>query len=127
LLAKGIDPGTEKRKANASERQVVTFSEAARQFIEAKRAEWKNDKHAAQWGATLKTYADPVIGDLPVDAVTTEHVLSVLTPIWNEKTETASRVRGRIKAILDCAKARGWREGENPAVHRRAKVPHLEG
>ncbi|MGH7224519.1 MAG: tyrosine-type recombinase/integrase, partial [Gemmataceae bacterium] len=81
-------------------------------------AGWRNDKHAAQWGATLATYAYPLIGELPVQAVDVGLVLKVLEPIWTEKPETASRLRGRIESVLDYAKVRGWRDGENPARWR---------
>ena len=82
----------------------------------------KNAKHGAQWTATLATYAYPIMGTVPVGDVTTDHVVQVLTPIWSTKNETASRVRGRIESVLDYAKVRGWRAGENPALWR----GHLE-
>jgi integrase len=79
---------------------------------------WRNPKHAAQWPATLGTYVYPVMGDLPVDAIDTALVMKVLEPIWQTKPETASRVRGRIEAVLDWAKAADYRNGENPARWR---------
>src|SRR3546814_9951842 len=79
---------------------------------------WRNDKHRQQWKNTLATYVYPVIGELPVAEVRTAHVLKILEPIWKDKAETASRVRGRMETILDAAKARGYREGENPARWR---------
>ncbi len=84
----------------------------------AHRAGWRNAKHAAQWEATLATYAEPVIGELSVQAIDTALVLKVLEPIWTTKPETAGRVRGRIESILDWAKVRGYRAGENPARWR---------
>jgi len=88
------------------------------ELLKAHRAGWRNGKHAAQWEATLKTYAEPVIGALPVQAVDTALVLKVLEPIWTAKPETASRLRQRIEKILDFAKVRGYRDGENPARWR---------
>ena len=87
-------------------------------MIASHEAAWKNPKHRAQWKATLATYAYPVFGDLSVAAVDNGLVLKVLEPIWTTKPETAGRVRGRIEAVLDWAKARGYREGENPARWR---------
>jgi integrase len=87
-------------------------------YIAGYRAGWRNPKHASQWQATLATYAEPVIGGLSVQAVDTALVLKVLEPIWTVKPETAGRVRGRIESILDWAKVRGYRTGENPARWR---------
>jgi len=78
-------------------------------------AGWKNEKHGKQWTATLKTYAFPVMGTLPIAAIDTGLVLRVLEPIWYEKTETASRLRSRIESVLSWATVRGYRQGENPA------------
>jgi len=94
---------------------AVTFQQCAERYIEAKRAGWKNAKHAAQWGATLTQYAYPILGALNVADVTLPHVLKILEPIWTTKTETASRLRGRVQSILDYATARGYRTGDNPA------------
>jgi integrase len=93
----------------------VTFKNAATRYIATNRTGWKNLKHAAQWEATLKTYAYPVIGTLPVRAIDTALVMKILDPIWSKKSETASRVRGRIESVIDSAKARGEYVGENPA------------
>ena len=87
-------------------------------FRVAHRAGWNNDKHAKQWETTLATYASPVFGKLPVAAVDVGLVLKVLEPIWEDKNETASRLRGRIESILDWAKVRKYRDGENPARWR---------
>ncbi len=83
--------------------------------MESKRPGWRNPKHGAQWLATLEAYAFPVIGDAPVADVDTAAVLRVLRPIWERVPETASRVRQRIEAVLDAARVKGWRTGENPA------------
>jgi len=93
----------------------ATFERVALEYIDTKKAEWKNPKHTAQWKNTLVTYAFPKIGSMPVDNIDTQHILKVLKPIWNTKTETASRVRGRIELILDYAEVQKWRTGSNPA------------
>ena len=94
-----------------------TFGAYAKDHIASMEAGWRNSKHRAQWRSTLRTYAAP-LKDLPVDLVTTADVLAVLKPIWAVKPETASRVRGRIEAVLDAAKAAGLRTGDNPAAWR---------
>ena len=118
----GIDPIEARRAERARQRldaaKAVTFKQCAEAYINAHRAGWRNDKHAAQWGATLRPTLIPSIGALPVQAVDTGLVLKVLEPIWTTKPETASRVRGRIESILDFAKVRGYRDGENPARWR---------
>ena len=96
----------------------ITFAECKGQYIAAHKASWKNAKHRQQWESTLKMYADSVIGTLPVSAVDTAMVLKALQPIWNEKPETAKRLRGRIEAILDYATVAGYRTGPNPARWR---------
>lgn len=103
----------------ASARMVSpTFESAASDYIDEHRPSWKNAKHAAQWEATLRTYAYPVIGSVPVADVDRAMVLKVIKPIWNDKTETAKRVKDRIKLVLSWAKAHGMRDGENPAEWR---------
>lgn len=97
---------------------IPTFAEAARRFIETKRPEWKNAKHAQQWENTLRDYVLPVMGKLYPEDITVEHVLRCLSPIWTTKTETAVRVRQRIEMILDHCAARGWRDDNNPARWR---------
>jgi integrase len=118
----GIDPIERRRAERLGARldaaKAVTFKECAATYIASHRAGWRNPKHAAQWEATLKTYAEPVIGGLSVQAVDTALVLKVLEPIWTVKPETAGRVRGRMESILDWAKVRGYRAGENPARWR---------
>ena len=105
---------------DAAPKPDMTFRQCTERYIDAHRPGWSNPKHAAQWQATLATYAYPVIGGVPVKKIGangegTDLIMKVLEPIWYIKTETASRVRGRIEAILDWAKARGYRDGENPA------------
>jgi integrase len=102
-----------------------TFSECATRYIQAKRAEWSNPKHASQWGNTLRDYALPVLGQLPIDTIERNHVLACLEPIWHLKTETASRVRGRIESIWNWAKAHGYVSGDNPAAWKGALQPLL--
>ncbi|MGC1356605.1 MAG: integrase arm-type DNA-binding domain-containing protein [Xanthobacteraceae bacterium] len=118
----GIDPIEARRAERARQRldaaKAVTFKQCAESYINSHRAGWRNDKHAGQWGATLATYAYPVIGTLPVQAVDTGLVLKALEPIWAAKPETASRLRGRIESVLDFAKVHGYRDGENPARWR---------
>jgi integrase len=96
----------------------VTFEQAARSYIAAHESGWRNAKHAQQWRNTLASYAYPEIGGLMVRNVELAHVLAVLEPIWTEKTETATRLRGRIEQVLDWATARGHRDGLNPARWR---------
>jgi integrase len=98
--------------------KATTFKEVALDYIAAHRAGWRNAKHAQQWENTLATYAFKVIGDLPTQEIGIEHVLKILKPIWTGKPETASRLRSRIELVLDAAKARELREGENPARWR---------
>ena len=114
-IEEGIDPAEQRRALKAAVAAVVTFDEAARRFIAAKRSGWKNAKHADQWANTLKAYASPMIGRMNVDQIELCHVVDTLTPIWESKTETATRVRSRIEAILGWATVRGYRKGDNPA------------
>jgi integrase len=119
LRRAGVDPIDAKRERQAAVRveaaRAVTFSQCAAAYMENHRASWSNPKHAAQWESTLRTYAYPVFGNLPVAAVNTGLVVKVLDPIWSSKSETANRLRGRIEAVLDFAAVRGHRVGENPA------------
>jgi len=117
LIRRGQDP-IEQRKAQRAAQHVPgvpTFEVFAGEYIEAHAGEWRNAKHRQQWQNTLATYAFPVIGDLPVDAITLDHILKILEPIWPTKTETASRVRQRIENVLDAAIAKGLRTAANPA------------
>ena len=122
LRLDGRDPIEERRTARSVARfeaaKAVTFKECAQAYIAAHKAGWRNDKHAAQWPATLAAYVYPVFGALPAQSVDVGLVMRALEPIWTEKPETASRVRGRIESILDWATARGYRKGENPARWR---------
>ncbi len=100
----------------------VTFRDAAESFIRAREPEWRNRKHVQQWGNTLETYAYPIIGDVRVRDIDTAMIVRILQPIWTKKAETARRVRGRIKAILDAETVMGHRTGGNPARY----VDHLQ-
>jgi integrase len=117
LLLKGINPLAHRAASAAAQKAALEhlFEKISETYIEAHKAGWRNAKHAAQWAATLKRYAHPVIGSEPVSSIQTDHILRILKPIWAELPETASRVRGRIEAILNYASAQGWRSGENPA------------
>lgn len=118
-IVQGHDPVLLRRSAVsallASQARAITFADATRLFLDAKSDEWRNAKHREQWTNTLATYAAPHIGKMLIADVKQEHVLTVLQPIWRTKTETASRLRGRIEQIIDWATVRGYRQGENPA------------
>jgi integrase len=101
--------------ARLADAKARTFRQCATDYIAAHAAGWKQARHASQWTSSLATHAYPVIGDLSVQAIDTALVMRVLEPIWTAHTETASRVRGRIESVLDWAKVRGYRDGENPA------------
>lgn len=128
ILQQGGDPLATRLETRQQDRlakaKAMTFKKACELFIASREAEWKNGKHRDQWENTLATYAEPFIGALGVDAIQTSHVMQVLDPIWRTKTETATRVRGRIEAILDWATVRGNRTGENPARWR-GHLDHL--
>jgi integrase len=128
LRHQGYDPIDHRRAAKAQARldevKSLTFNAAAEQYAAAHRAGWRSGKHAKQWLTSLAKHASPVIGAFPVAAIDTPLVLKVLEPIWTTKPETASRVRGRIEVVLDWAKARGFRTGENPA-RLRGHLDHL--
>lgn len=114
LLRDGVDP-IQHRIAERRRVETPNFRDAAATYIETHRKTWRNKKHASQWENTLTTYAEPRIGNMSVKDITTEDVLTVLQPIWNDKPETASRIRGRIERIMDWATSRGYRDGLNPA------------
>jgi integrase len=118
----GIDPIEARRAERTRQRldaaKTITFRECGEAYIASHKAGWRNEKHKYQWSATLNAYAYPLIGGLPVQSVDTGLVLKVLDPIWTTKPETASRVRQRIENVLDFAKVRGFRDGENPARWR---------
>lgn len=121
LLRRGVDPiarrevdrADAKRRARAEAEH--TFRAAAEALIDAKRPGWRSPKHAKQWSATLEAYAYPAFGDTPVARIGTDEVLRALRPVWTRAPETASRLRQRIEAVLDAARVKGWRSGENPA------------
>lgn len=111
------------RRAQVNERRLakareMTFEECATACIDAKRHEWKNPKHIAQWMSTLETYAYPFMGKLPVNSIDTDLVVKCLQPIWTTKTETAARLRGRIETVLAWATTSKYRQGDNPARWR---------
>ena len=115
----GVDPKDERDQdratAIAARAHQITFDEAISQCMAAKSVEWKNIKHGQQWQNTLTTYASPLLGKMSVDLISTELIHKVLQPIWQTKTETATRVRQRIETVLDWCKARGYCKGDNPA------------
>lgn len=122
LVKSGQDPIAARKVEQARQRlevaRGITFEEAAKQFLAAHEATWRNPKHRQQWRNTLKTYAYPKIGNLSVGTIDTGEVTRVLDPIWHKKPVTASRLRERIERILDWSKVRGYRTGENPARWR---------
>jgi integrase len=126
LLREGVDPIARREAdaaaavaaADAAAAAARTFREVADLYIAAHEAGWRNAKHRTQWRVTLDSYAHPIIGALSVQDITTDAVLRCLTPLWTKKPETATRLRGRIEAVLDYAAARGWRDGQNPARWR---------
>jgi integrase len=136
-LRDGDDPiaSREDAKVEARIAEGRTFREIAGLYITAHEKGWRNAKHAAQWTSTLRAHVYPTLGDKPVSQVSVGDVMSVLEPLWHRVPETASRVRGRIEAVLDFATARGWRAGDNPARWRghlanllpaRSKVARVE-
>jgi integrase len=135
LVAEGVDPidarddqraaarAEKAAKKAAEESERMTFAACVRGYVRAHEAEWTNAKHRTQWFTTLETYAFPVFGNVPVAEIDQAAVLKVLSPIWKTRTQTASRIRGRIERVLDWAKANGYREGSNPA--RWAVLQHM--
>lgn len=111
-VAEGRNPIAERQKE-----AEPTFWECAEMFIGAMESQWRNEKHRAQWRMTLETYGAP-IRDKKVSQISTDDVLKVLNPLWQSRPETGSRLRGRIERVLDYAKSKGWRTGENPALWR---------
>lgn len=122
LLNQGINPIADRKAKKAAliaqTSTSITFEKFALEVIESKRIEWTNQKHAAQWEATLREYAFPIIGQKRLDAIDMEDILKILQPIWSTKTETASRLRGRLEWILAAATTRKLRTGMNPALWR---------
>jgi integrase len=117
LARSGVDPIAERKR----DWRVPTFGELADEVVAEQGKGFRNEKHKAQWAMTLREYAAP-LRSMPIDTITTEDILGVLKPIWSTKAETASRLRGRVERVLNAAKAKGYRSGENPAAWR----GHLE-
>jgi integrase len=117
-VAEGRDPLAEKKRA-----AEPTFADCASQFLDSMESGWRNEKHRAQWRMTLGLAYCASLQSKRVSAIGTDDVLKVLTPVWAIKPETASRIRGRIERVLEFAKAKGWRTGDNPALWR----GHLRG
>jgi integrase len=119
LCRDGIDPiaarNAAKAAAELAHAKAMTFDQCRDAYVKANKAGWKNEKHQEQWTNTLATYVTPVFGKLPVAVVDTALVIKVLEPLWATKSETASRVRQRIERVLDWAKVRGFRTGDNSA------------
>tara|TARA_B100000929_G_scaffold289808_1_gene281559 strand:+ start:1049 stop:2239 length:1191 start_codon:yes stop_codon:yes gene_type:complete len=117
LAKEGTDP-IHARELETQQQSTPTFTNCAARYIQSHRRSWRNAKHARQWVSTLKTYARPVIGEMPVDEIDTHQILNILSPIWIAKTETAKRVQGRIENVLDFASAHKYRDEANPARWR---------
>lgn len=119
-IEQGVDPILLRKQAKselmALQATDKTFEQAAGEYIKIHADSWSNDKHRKQWESTLAAYAFPVVGKLSLRHIRQEHILKILEPIWTTKTETATRVRGRMESILDWAKVKGLRSGENPAA-----------
>ncbi|WP_119417952.1 tyrosine-type recombinase/integrase [Desertibaculum subflavum] len=135
LVARDAEREAQAAAAAAAQAGAVTFKQAVDSFLAGREAGWRNPKHRAQWRNTLTDYAGPHMGAKPVGRIDVSDVQKALTPIWEAKPETASRLRGRIEAVLDFARVQGWREGENPArwrgnldhvFPRRSKVSPVE-
>jgi len=135
----GTDPLEERRagalKARVERAKVVTFAEAAQQYVSAHRAGWRGARAVQDWTGTIEAYVLPIFGDLPVAEIDTGLVMQAIQPIWNTKTATATRVRARVEAVLDWCRVRGYRQGENPArwkghiealLPRKSKVAPVE-
>ena len=122
LLLKGGEPLKSKMVDQQSMQKAPSFKQFAEEYITQNEGEWRNKKHIDQWRNTLRDYVYPVIGDKELDNINTNDVFNVLKPIWNTKTETATRIRGRIERILSAATTLQLREGYNPACWK----GHLE-
>lgn len=118
LVKAGQDPVAQKHAQTKPAARAVTFRQLAERYVDGREDDWKNPKHRQQWRNTLATYVYPEIGEMPVAEIDTSHIEKLLTPIWRDKPETASRVRGRIEAVLSYAKTLKLRSGENPAAWR---------
>jgi integrase len=122
LRGQGIDPVDHKRAAKQAAKveaaKQVSFEAATEAFVTTRASGWKQPRHAQQVRGSLARHAFPIIGAMPVGEIDANAVLRVLQPLWHAKTETASRIRSRIEAVLDFASVRGWRSGANPAIWR---------
>jgi hypothetical protein len=122
VVRSGRDPIAERQAAKAAraaedaeaKAKAITFAEAADMYIRAHQAAWRDPRHAQQWRSSLDRYVMPTLGDMAVSVIDTSNVMRILEPLWREKTETASRVRGRTERILDFTRVHGWRAGETP-------------
>jgi integrase len=118
-IRNGLDPVIERQadraRLIAEQARTITFDGAVKRYLAVKTTEFRNAKHAAQWASTLETYASPILGSMPVASINLHAIVAVLEPIWTEKTETATRVRGRIESVLAWAAVNGYRAGDNPA------------
>jgi integrase len=139
LVKQGVDPIDRRREERANQQvalaRIKTFDDCAREYMVDHERAWRSAKHREQWRTSLASYVSPVFGKLPVSAIDETLVLRALKPIWHEKTETASRVRGRVESILNWGRVNGYRSGENPArwkgnlehsLPARAKVHHVK-
>ncbi len=119
LLRDGIDPIKKRRErlaqTKAEQKDIFTFKRCAAEYLKAHSAGWKSDRHAEIWASSVKRYADPIIGEMPIHLVDRGHIMRILDPIWRTKTETAKKLRGRLESILDWATVQDYRKGENPA------------
>jgi integrase len=121
IIKSGIDPldgkREERQKAHAAAANRINFSKAAHEYIESHKSGWKNAKHIDQWRTSIKDYADGIIGSLDVSLIEVAHIVRIMqqNDLWTTKTETATRLRGRLEKIIDWATVRGFRKGENPA------------
>jgi integrase len=122
LLVLKIDPLEDKKQSQVQARldalKGITFKECAEEYIDAHKAKWRNEKNIKQWRSVFEKYAYPIIGELPVKDIDRELILKIIKPIWETKTETADRIRNRIKCVLDFARVHEYRHGDNPAQWR---------
>jgi integrase len=130
LRLQGIDPIDDRRAKKKAEDLAAerrrTFKQVCEDFLQTHEASWKNEKHRQQWKSTLEQHAYPAMGETMISDIDASLVAKVLRPIWSEKTETAARLRGRIKAVLDYAISSGLRDGDNPAdISKRGRLAPL--
>ena len=122
LVKEGRDPidarNAERTRKRLEDAKGTTFDEAAEQFITSNETAWRSTAHRAQWRISLATYASPIVGSMPVEDIGVPEITRILKPLWQNKVETAARLRGRIERVLDWARVHGLRAGENPARWR---------